>query len=409
MQTRIANRYRDTVPGMEAEDILRACVHCGFCNATCPTYRLTGDELDGPRGRIYQVKQLLEGGEAAASIQLHLDRCLVCRGCESTCPSGVGYHRLLDTGRMIVSGQVKRPLLQRLARRAIMQLAERRNAGLLFAAGRAVSRLLPGRLRKTVRGAPGHAIPGGSGHRRRMLLLDGCVQPAAEPRINAAAIHVFDRLGIELVVTGQAGCCGALQHHLDDFEGALQRARNNIDAWWPAVEGGAEAIVVTASGCGPMVRDYGRLLAGSPDYAEKAARIAALARDPGEVLGDTDFAPLGLDAAGNGQRIAFHSPCTLQHGQQLPGVVEDVLLRLGFELVPVADAHLCCGSAGGWSILHPGLSGRLKADKLRELQRARPERIATANIGCLLHLRADAAVPVVHWLELASELLAAQQ
>jgi len=399
MQTHLADTFKNTAIGQEAKAVIRNCVHCGFCNATCPTYLLLGDELDGPRGRIYLIKQLLEGATATQSTQLHLDRCLTCNACETTCPSGVEYHKLLEIGRGLVSQQLPRSLLQRLIRKLILLLADRRKAAFLFWVGRVAAPLLPAKLQRHIPKKSTTLFPATATHNRKMLLLDGCVQPGASPQINAAAAHVFDRLEIQLISAKQSGCCGALQHHLDDPEGALQRARNNIDAWWPLILQGAEAIVITASGCAPMVKDYGRLLAHDDAYSDRAAKVSSLARDLGAVLQKEAIPALKLEKR---RRIAFHAPCTLQHGQGLAGVVESILDRLGFELTEVVDAHLCCGSAGAWSILHPELSGQLKTNKLNNLQRQQPELIATANIGCLLHLQSESQVPVVHWIELIS-------
>ncbi len=398
MQTRLADAYKNTPLGQTADQVLRSCVHCGFCNASCPTYQLLGDELDGPRGRIYQIKQVLEGSPATTGIQRHLDRCLTCRACETTCPSGVEYHRLLDIGRELVEQQLPRPWLQRQYRRLLQAIfGNTRRVTLLLFFARLLRPLLPARLRRRIPLARKVPLPGIAAHARTMLLLDGCVQPAAAPQINDSAIAVFDRLSIRLQVIPAAGCCGALHQHLSDSAAARQRARINIDAWWPRVEQGAEAIVITASGCAPMVKDYGHLLREDPQYAQRAAHIGAITRDISEVLRDEN-----LDALKTGQnrRIAFHSPCSLQHAQQLNGVVEQLLLRVGYTLVPVQDAHLCCGSAGTYSILQPQLANRLRTDKLRALQEKQPELIATANIGCLLHLQQEAERPVRHWIEL---------
>jgi glycolate oxidase iron-sulfur subunit len=398
MQTRLADTYRDSLLGQEADKVLRSCVHCGFCNATCPTYQLLGDELDGPRGRIYQIKQVLEGARATASIQQHLDRCLTCRACETTCPSGVEYNTLLDIGRELVEQQVPRPFLQRHYRRLLQYIfgETRRVAFLLFFA-RMFRPLLPAAIKKRVPLAGKLPPPPVSSHARTMLLLDGCVQPAASPQINSSAIKVFDRLNINLRIIPETGCCGALHHHLSDSDAARQRARANIDAWWPSVQQGAEAIVVTASGCAPMVKSYGQLLSRDEQYAQRASRISAMTRDISEVLRDEDVSGLKVDNAG---RIAFHSPCSLQHAQQLDGVVEALLKAVGYTLVPVRDAHLCCGSAGTYSILQAELSKRLRSGKLESLQEKHPELIATANIGCLLHLQQEAEIPVRHWIEL---------
>ncbi|MFQ5642565.1 MAG: glycolate oxidase subunit GlcF [Thiogranum sp.] len=398
MQTRLADTYKDTPLGQTADQVLRSCVHCGFCNATCPTYRLLGDELDGPRGRIYQIKQVLEGVAATPGIQQHLDRCLTCRACETTCPSGVEYHRLLDIGRELVEQQVPRPFLQRNYRRLLQHtFGNTRRVALLLFIARLLRPVLPSQLKKRVPLAGKIRVPAGQAHARTMLLLDGCVQPAASPQINDSAIAVFDRLAISLRSIPSAGCCGALHQHLADSAAARRRARANIDAWWPHIQQGAEAIVVTASGCAPTVKDYGHLLADDPEYAERAARVGAMARDISEVLRGEDLRGLKAKNAG---RIAFHSPCSLQHAQQLDGVVETLLCAVGYTLVPVRDAHLCCGSAGTYSILQAGLAGQLRTRKLDSLQEKQPELIATANIGCLLHLQQEADLPVRHWIEL---------
>lgn len=400
MQTALAAFIRDTEEGREADAILRTCVHCGFCNATCPTYQLLGDELDGPRGRIYLIKQMLEGHAPSRRTQLHLDRCLTCRACETTCPSGVRYGELLDVGRQLIEERLTRPWRQQMLRwvlRRVVPYPARFTPWLRL--GQLVRTLLPGTLKRAVpprRAAGEWPAPR---HTQRMLVLEGCVQPAAAPDINAAAARVFDRLGVSLMRADGAGCCGALSHHLAAGREALDFARRNVDAWWPHVEAGAEAIVSTASGCGVHLRDYGRLLCHDPVYAERAARIAALTRDLGEVLCGADLSALkpGVDTD---LKVAFHSPCTLQHGQRLSGVVEGVLRTLGFTLTPVPEAHLCCGSAGTYSILQRPLAQRLLARKLAALESGRPDVIATANIGCLLHLQGRAHVPVQHWIEL---------
>jgi len=404
MQTRISAKYRDTAAGQEADAILRSCVHCGFCTATCPTYQLLGDELDGPRGRIYLIKQLLEGQAVSASTQLHLDRCLTCRACETTCPSGVRYGRLADIGRELVEHEVPRRPVQRLLRYLLRKVIAypRRVAPLLFAA-QALRPLLPAGLRGKVparqRRTPWPQQP----QARRMLALAGCVQSVATPHTNAAAARVLNRLGIQLLTAPGAGCCGAVSHHLAAHQEGLDFMRRNIDAWWPLIEQGIEAILVTASGCGAVVKEYGQLLAQDPVYADKARRVSALARDVSEVLRDADLSGVGLRR--QAQKVAFHSPCTLQHGQQLGGVVETVLSRAGFTLTAVPDAHLCCGSAGTYSILQPELSTRLLANKLAALEQDTPDVIATANIGCQMHLASKAGRPVRHWIELLDEAM----
>ncbi|MCB1716740.1 MAG: glycolate oxidase subunit GlcF [Candidatus Competibacteraceae bacterium] len=401
MQTQLADFIKDTPDGQEAESILRACVHCGFCTATCPTYQLLGDELDGPRGRIYLIKQVLEGHAASAKTQLHLDRCLTCRSCETTCPSGVNYHRLADIGRSAVAKQVQRPTRQRLLRWGLRALLPYRNRFTpLLRLGQTVRGILPPTLRSSIPARQQVRAWPVNQHQRRMLLLDGCVQPGLAPNINTATARVLDRLGIQLVSTPQAGCCGAVSYHLDAHQEGLDFMRRNIDAWWPEIEAGAEAIVLTASGCGAMVKEYGHLLRDDPVYADKASRISALSKDIGEILAAEELTTLQVQP---GTTLAFHSPCTLQHGQQLNGLVESLLSRLGFQLTSVADPHLCCGSAGTYSILQKTLSRQLRDNKLNALQAGSPEVIATANIGCLTHLQSGTHTPVKHWIEVLDE------
>ncbi len=405
MQTRLSSEFIDTPEGEEADSILRACVHCGFCTATCPTYQLLGDELDGPRGRIYLIKQLLEGEPASARTRLHLDRCLTCRACETTCPSGVRYGRLADIGREIVERKVPRrgpAALQRYLLRKLLPWPRR--FGPLLRVGQWLRPLLPRVLRNKI---PARQHAGAwpcSPQARRMLVLAGCVQSVATPDTNAAAARVLARLGIRLEVASGAVCCGAVSHHLAASEEGLAFMRRNIDAWWPYIEGGVDAIVITASGCGALVKEYGLLLRHDARYADKAQRVSALAKDLSEVLLAEQLP--ALDGRFVQRKVAFHSPCTLQHGQQLNGVVESILSRVGFQLTPVSDAHLCCGSAGTYSILQPALAGRLRENKLDALQRGAPELIVTANVGCQLHLAGAAGVPVQHWIELLDAALA---
>ncbi len=410
MQTHLAAWIKDTREGREADAILRKCVHCGFCAATCPTYQLLGDELDGPRGRIYLIKQVLEGAEPTAKTQMHLDRCLSCRSCETTCPSGVEYGRLADIGRKLVDDTVGRGLMEGLTRRALALVLPR--GGLfapLTAIGRLMKPLLPAALAARV---PAPARDPGAWpaprHARCMLALAGCVQPALAPDTNAAAARVLDSLGISLIEAPAARCCGALRHHLDFQADGLDDMRRVIDAWWPQVEAGTvETIVMTASGCGAVVRDYGRLLAHDPAYADKAKRIGAMTRDLVQVLWD-EVGRGGLSAAALrpvSGKVAFHAPCTLQHGQKLDGLPERLLARLGFELTPVPDSHLCCGSAGTYSILQPELAERLRANKLAALGSGEPSVILTANIGCQMHLDAVADRPVRHWITALDERL----
>ena len=398
MQTRLAEFIRDTPEGREADAILRKCVHCGFCTATCPTYQLLGDDLDGPRGRIYLIKRALEGAEVTDKTRLHLDRCLTCRACETTCPSGVRYGRLADIGRAVVEARTTRPLLERWKRSALAFALPRTLVfGFFLGLGRLFRPLLPEGIRRKI---PAASSPRGAWpaprHARKMLALAGCVQPAIAPSINAAAARVLDRIGVSLLEAPGAGCCGAVRFHLNRQEDGLDDMRALIDAWWPPIERGeVEAIAMTASGCGATVREYGHLLAHDPQYRDKAARVAAMAKDLCEIVPADALAqrpPRG--------RVAFQSPCTLQHGQQIRGKVEALLARAGYELTPVRDAHLCCGSAGTYSLLQPELSTELRRRKLECLEEGRPEAIATANIGCLAHLQGAASAPVRHWIEL---------
>ena len=401
METHLADFIRDTPQGREAESILRKCVHCGFCTATCPTYQLLGDELDGPRGRIYLMKQMLEGEPVSAKTQLHLDRCLTCRSCETTCPSGVRYGRLVEIGREVVEQRVPRSPGER-ARRWLLRksLLSRPLFGAAAAAGRLARPVLPRSLQAKLPEARRIAWPGAR-HGRRMLALDGCVQPALAPSIDASMARVLDRIGISLVRVAGSGCCGALSQHLAAVEDARRAMHANIDAWWPAIERGAEAIVVTATGCGVQLKEYGELLRDDPAYAARAERVAALARDPVEIVAAEWKALAPLLALDRGaERVAFHAPCTLQHGLKLAGRVEEILEAIGLELSPVADAHLCCGSAGTYSILQAELAERLRANKIAALEAGKPDLIATANIGCLTHLSAVAARPVHHWIEI---------
>jgi glycolate oxidase iron-sulfur subunit len=405
VQTNLSEQAKRLPRAEEAERILRSCVHCGFCNATCPTYQLLGDELDGPRGRIYLIKQMLEGGEVTAKTQEHLDRCLTCRNCETTCPSGVQYHNLLDIGREVAEQQVPRPLDQRLLRQSLRAVVPRPALfKALTQAGLALRPLLPATLKaklpREVRPARPRPI---TQHTRRVLMLEGCVQPGLSPNTNAATARVLDRLGISVTPIREAGCCGAVDYHLNAQEAGLQRARQNIDAWWPSIEAGAEAIVQTASGCGAFVKDYGHLLASDPAYSAKAARVSALAKDLVEVLQNEALERLQVRAE---QRLAFHCPCTLQHAQKLGGAVEGVLTRLGFGLTSVPDSHLCCGSAGTYSLTQPELSRQLRDNKLNALESGKPDAIVTANIGCQTHLDGAGRTPVRHWIEIVEEAMA---
>ncbi|MFT6916817.1 MAG: glycolate oxidase iron-sulfur subunit [Motiliproteus sp.] len=399
MQTNLIPIFKATSEGQEAETILRSCVHCGFCNATCPTYQELGDERDGPRGRIYLIKQLLEGGPVTENTRTHLDRCLTCRSCETTCPSGVQYGRLIDIGRGIVDDVLPRPLKQRVLRWSLRQVLPYPNRfGPLLKAGQLFRPLLPGALKTKVPPQRSASPWPSSSHPRVMLALAGCAMPAATPNTNAAAARVLDRLGITLVEAPKAGCCGAVSYHLSKHDEGLDFMRRNIDAWWPAVEAGAEVIVMTASGCGAMVQEYGHLLRDDPAYADKARRVSELTKDLSSVLLHEDLSQL-QPKADNG-KVAFHCPCTLQHAMQQNGVVEEVLTKAGINLAVTRDKHLCCGSAGTYSILQPEMSQKLLHNKLEALTQDQPDRIVTANIGCQLHLETKAQVPVQHWIEL---------
>ncbi|MDP9691354.1 UNVERIFIED_ORG: glycolate oxidase iron-sulfur subunit [Pseudomonas mohnii] len=404
MQTNLSEHAKSLPRAEEAERILRSCVHCGFCTATCPTYQLLGDELDGPRGRIYLIKQVLEGQQVTAKTQMHLDRCLTCRNCETTCPSGVQYHNLLDIGRAVVEQQVPRPLGQRMLREGLRAIVPRPRVFKALTQTATVFRpLLPSILQAKLPRRPHPAKPRPQVlHSRRVLMLEGCAQPTLSPNTNAAAARVLDRLGVSVVSAREAGCCGAVDYHLNAQEKGLERAKRNIDAWWPAIEAGAEAIVQTASGCGAFVRDYGHLLENDPAYAAKAARVSDLAMDLVEVLRAEPLENLGIKGD---RRLAFHCPCTLQHAQKLGGAVEGVLVRLGFSLTEVPDSHLCCGSAGTYSLTQPELSRQLRDNKLNALESGNPEVIVTANIGCQTHLDGAGRTPVRHWIELVEEAL----
>ncbi len=414
METTLAPELAGTRQGVHAQKILLRCVHCGFCTATCPTYQILGDELDGPRGRIYMIKQMVEGAPVTRETQVHLDRCLTCRNCETTCPSGVEYGKLVDIGRELVESRAQRPMKERLMRSAL-------KAGLtspLFAPamrlGQIVRPLLPKALAaKVPQYRPPGAVPTRQ-HARKVILLKGCVQPAMLPGIDAATRRVLDALEISSQIVEGSGCCGAIKTHLADSAGGKQDARRNIDAWWPQVESGSiEAIVVNASGCGVMVKDYGHLFEDEPFYAEKAKRVAALAKDPVELL--ESLLPqlqekisanrVRLKAGVMGNRVAFHPPCTLQHGMKIRGAVERLLKTLGAQLTPVADSHLCCGSAGTYSVLQPALSGELKQRKLDALTAHEPDAILSANIGCITHLQSGTQTPVRHWVEWVDERL----
>ena len=409
MHTELSPEHAGTADGEAARALLQKCVHCGFCTATCPTYQLLGDELDGPRGRIYQIKNLLEGEAPTRELQTHLDRCLTCRNCESTCPSGVQYGELAEIGRRLVDARVERPATERLVRWALKEGLTSPLFAPALQLGQVVRPLLPEVLQAKVperREADARGWPQ-QRHARRMLMLAGCVQPAMSPEINPATARVLDAAGIEVVLPAGAGCCGAIRAHLNDRDGGLADMRRNIDAWWPLIERDeVEAIVMNASGCGATVKEYGHHLAGDAAYAAKAARVSAMTRDLSELL--PELVPVlkpKLAAAAQAGRLALHPPCTLQHAQKLKGGLEAGLRALGFTVVLPADSHLCCGSAGTYSVLQPALSKQLRERKQASLAALEPDTVVSANIGCITHLQAGCATPVRHWVEVLDAAL----
>ena len=401
MYLKLHSDFEGDALAREAAEIIKSCVHCGFCNATCPTYQEFFDERDGPRGRVYLVKHMLESGQAGDATRMHMDRCLTCRACETTCPSGVRYGRLADIGREIIEEKARRPVVEKLQRslaRKVFPFPNRVN--MLLGVGRIARWVLPPRLRRQIPPKQASSLPAArpSAAQRNMIILRGCVQAAATPGTNDAARRVFRRLGIDLIEAASAGCCGAVSYHLAARDEGLDFMRRNVDAWWPLVEAGAEAIVTSASACGVMIKDYGDLLKDDPVYAPRARRISELARDLSEALEGEDLSVF-RDVTGK-QATAVHCPCTLSLGQKLDGTLERILERVGIPLVDTAEKHLCCGSAGTYSLLQPGISRRLLARKLEALSIGKPEQIVTANIGCQLHLGSHSDVPVRHWIEL---------
>jgi glycolate oxidase iron-sulfur subunit len=414
MQTNLAPEFKNTPDGNAAEAILRKCVHCGFCTATCPTYQLLGNELDGPRGRIYLMKQVLEGMQPTRETQLHLDRCLTCRNCETTCPSGVDYGHLVDIGRKIVDAKVERPASEKAIRWALKEGLPSPLFAPAMKMGQLVRPLLPASLKNKVPAKQAFGVIPTQSHARKVLMLEGCVQPSMSPNINAATRRVLDAAGIQTLTAPKAGCCGAVKFHLNDQEGGKAHMRINIDAWWPLVETGQiEAIVMNASGCGVTVKEYGHILHDDPQYAEKAKKISNLTKDLSELLPDLVQSLLSVRPelvegikAKFAQQVAFHPPCTLQHGQQLRGGVEKHLGDLGFKVnVASCEAHLCCGSAGTYSVLQPELAYQLRDRKLGNLSDMNPEVIVSANIGCITHLQSGTQTPVKHWVELLDAAL----
>jgi len=398
MKTNLVDTIKQTTEGQRADEILRRCVHCGFCNATCPTYQLLGDENDGPRGRIYLIKQMLEGGEVTASTRTHLDRCLSCRNCETTCPSGVQYSQLLEIGRKYIEEKTERPFKERFVRDALANtLPYKRRFKFFLGTGRIFSLFVPKTLRRKIPAKVAKGQYPSVNHERRMLILDGCVQPVLSPDINSATARVLDKLGISLINIKKAGCCGAVSLHLNKEESAIHMMKHNIDAWWGEIENGAEAIVTTASACGVMIKDYYQYLKDDAEYAEKARHIADLCKDIAEIIANEDYRSLSPQEA---KTISWHPPCTLQHGQKITGVVEKILSDCGYQLNPIKDTHLCCGSAGTYAILQTDLSTQLGDNKIANLETDKPEMIVTGNIGCQTHLQERTKTPVKHWVHL---------
>jgi glycolate oxidase iron-sulfur subunit len=397
VQTQLPAGILATSSGRRADEILRACVHCGFCNATCPTYLLTGDELDGPRGRIYLIKDMLETQAATPIAREHLDRCLTCRACETTCPSGVAYGELAEIGRNFIEARAPRPFSERFVRGALVRVLPSPGWLAFFSRlGGLVRWAMPGYLARAVPRIRSRRAVAVKNHPRRVVVLEGCVQRSTTPEVNAALARVLDAANVKAVRAAGETCCGSLELHLGQEERARATMRANVDALYEAAAD-AEAIISTASGCGVTVKDYGRLLADDPLYAERARSISQRAFDASEYLARIEAPVLkSADAA----TVAWHSPCTLQHGQRVKGVVEGLLERAGYRLVRVANPHLCCGSAGTYSVLQHELADELRTQKLAALTAEQPDVIATANVGCQLHLRDGTAVPVRHWLEL---------
>jgi len=400
MQVNLAEFVKSRDEHDELEQILRSCVHCGFCNATCPTYQLTGNELDGPRGRIYLLKQMLEGEAVGSVTQQHLDRCLSCRSCETTCPSGVEYGRLLDLGRVIVDEKVPRSLLDQTKRQLMLFIfPNRQRFNWLIQLSRLCKPVLPRILKQKIPVRQKTEDWPLNTHSRKVLLLTGCVQPSLAPSIDISAARVLDKLGISLIKVKSRLCCGALNYHLSEHDKARALARQNIDQCWPLIKQGVEAIIMTASGCGVTLKEYAKILQYDPEYAQKSQQFSARVKDISEILLDQDLSVFKADNT----KVAFQSPCTLQHGQQLAGVVESILRKIGYELTDIDNGHICCGSAGVYSLLQPELSEKLRDNKLQDLHLENADCIATANIGCLSHLQASSSTKVIHWIELLDE------
>ncbi|RKZ72290.1 MAG: glycolate oxidase iron-sulfur subunit [Gammaproteobacteria bacterium] len=404
MQTNIDKAIKTTTEGVEAERILRSCVHCGFCTATCPTYRLLGDELDGPRGRIYLIKGLLEGSEASDKTQIHLDRCLTCLACETSCPSGVEYGHLLDIGRQLINKKVRRTPIQRVYRYLIRNILPYPGRFSFFLRlGRGVRIILPGKYRQMVPENKRIRKTESASYQRKMILFSGCVQPLLSPEINCATTNLLDKLGIETISSHGEVCCGAINHHMAVDDSGLSFIKNNIDAWWPYIEEGIEAIVISASGCGAMIKDYGYILRNDIDYKDKARQVSMMAKDVGEIIVSEKIEKLRKIIKVSTKSYAFQNPCSLQHGQKIKDDTEVLLKKLGYQIDDIEDANQCCGSAGTYSLLQTELSEKLRRKKISAMEAVKPDVILTANIGCQLHLQQATEIPVKHWIEILEE------
>ena len=403
MQPDFSSVFLATDNGKEAERILQACVHCGFCTATCPTYQLDANELDSPRGRIYLIKEMLEDKPVTTVTQTHLDRCLSCQSCETTCPSGVEYHKLLNIGRHRLDQLGLRSKPEKLMRWVLGALMpKRRWFSVLLGMGQIFRPVFPASLKSLVPMKVAAGQLPTNRHSNQVILMQGCVQPGINPNINTATARVLNKLKVETILASGEVCCGALNYHLDQQAKGLALAKTNIDLWCNYLDHGAQAIVINASGCGNFVNQYAELLKNDTNYAAKAARVVSQTKDIGQYLADLNVKPL---ADAGGVKLAFHSPCTLRHGLKQHETVESLLINWGFDLTPVQDPHLCCGSAGTYSLLQPERATRLRTKKLAALTIGEPELIATANIGCQSHLQSGSELPVQHWIEILDNLL----
>ncbi|AWB32670.1 glycolate oxidase subunit GlcF [Orrella marina] len=416
MQTNLSDEIKHSELGRQADEILRRCVHCGFCLATCPTYEVLGSELDSPRGRIYQIKEVLEGAPVTPATREHLDRCLTCRNCETTCPSGVEYGHLLDIGRHIVEIKAPRPRLEKLRIEGLRRVITSPWFGPAYRLAQKIHAWLPPGIQEKVQ--PGRQakppikpsrtdLQTGRQHERQVLMIAGCVQPVMMPSIDQATIRVLDRLGIGTQIAPGSGCCGAVSFHMDAQEEARNQMRRNIDSWWPLIESGqVEAIVVNASGCGAMVREYAHHLRLDPAYADKAQTITEKVLDIAQILEPLSEQLLQqIDPLKVPEDIVFHPPCTLQHWQKLRPITETVLSRLGVALKEFDESHMCCGSAGAYSMLQPEIATRLRDRKVAHIEAVRPQMIVSSNIGCIGQLQSGTDVPVRHWVEVIDQAL----